>query len=412
MVPPTGFTSIGGVAGLGVLVTNTLKSYILRFNSPTTGKRTTIVIGDAEKMSLSAARAAAAALRQRIDAGEDVSTKRKEKGNAKALTFQQVAELWYKSRVDSGFYSTRQKQASVDRGYLERVIYPVFGDKLMDTISAKDVFAAVKTYWATTTTAHIKIRKTISAVWNWAVAMEMTTNPNQALMSGPLGVLLRNYALEPKQGSNHGSLDPKEVPDFVGAMYNQPGLAAKALVFSILTASRSQPVRQMCWKDVNLEEKVWVVPEASMKVKGRGNFVVYLSSCAVQLLQSLPRFGDTDLVFPSPRSHSVMSDASMERVIKRANANKEVWIDKRLTVKTGKTVPITQHGTARASFKTWTRTGRNLKRFHPDAVEMCLAHKLDDKFNGAYDRASLEKERRLVMEEWGKYCFKKVQPAP
>ena len=66
---------------------------------------------------------------------------------------------------------------------------------------------------------------------------------------------------------------------------------------------------------------------------------------------------------------------------------------------------ITQHATARASFKTWASTGENRKKFDADAVELCMAHQLKDDYNGAYNRTTLVEERREVMEAWGRYCL-------
>ena len=94
--------------------------------------------------------------------------------------------------------------------------------------------------------------------------------------------------------------------------------------------------------------------------------------------------------------------------IARLEASGKGWIDPIQSEAEGKPVKVTQHGTARATFKTWTRTGKNLKRFDTDAVEMCLAHKVNDKYNGAYDRASLMEERRRVMEAWGEFCFSRM----
>lgn len=75
----------------------------------------------------------------------------------------------------------------------------------------------------------------------------------------------------------------------------------------------------------------------------------------------------------------------------------------------GVLVIATQHGTSRASFKTWTKTGENRKLFDEEAVELCMAHKLQDDYGGAYNRATLEPERRQVMEAWGQYCFSKLK---
>lgn len=37
-----------------------------------------------------------------------------------------------------------------------------------------------------------------------------------------------------------------------------------------------------------------------------------------------------------------------------------------------------------------------------------MAHKLKDDYGGAYNRATLEAERRAVMAAWGRFCFQKI----
>ena len=83
------------------------------------------------------------------------------------------------------------------------------------------------------------------------------------------------------------------------------------------------------------------------------------------------------------------------------------WIDPHKTEKTGEPCTITVHGTARATFRTWAKDDElgNNRKFDQEAVELCLLHSKNDAYNGAYDRAKLEKERRFVMNCWGQYCY-------
>lgn len=84
----------------------------------------------------------------------------------------------------------------------------------------------------------------------------------------------------------------------------------------------------------------------------------------------------------------------------------EPLLDREQTARLGKPVLMTQHGTCRACFKTWSKSdGRT---FNVDAVELCLAHQIDYRYSGAYDRAKLENERREVMAEWAKFCTSKL----
>lgn len=137
---------------------------------------------------------------------------------------------------------------------------------------------------------------------------------------------------------------------------------------------------------------------------------MFLSSAALLVLRRIPRVEKTDLIFPSPLKLQPLSDAAMGKVFKDMHEHRFAqdgigWIDPVLTKKLGKPCRATQHGTARAGFKTWARTGENRKLLDDDAVELCMAHHLKDDYGGAYNRTTLENERRLVMEAWGQFCL-------
>lgn len=87
-----------------------------------------------------------------------------------------------------------------------------------------------------------------------------------------------------------------------------------------------------------------------------------------------------DLIFPTIHG-SALSDMAMNMQIRRSNSEaasrgEEVLRDDEQSKLVGKDVAITQHGTSRASFKTWTKSDENAKRFNADAVELCLASPL------------------------------------
>jgi integrase len=63
----------------------------------------------------------------------------------------------------------------------------------------------------------------------------------------------------------------------------------------ILTGARRSEVAGMCWKEVDLGAKHWTLPAA--RAKNATEYQIPLSDAAVQILQALPRIGDSDLVF-------------------------------------------------------------------------------------------------------------------
>lgn len=419
-----GLTCLGGVKGLYLMIKGEGRYYVFRFLSPVTGKRSFVSLGSASDISLAQAREMATKLSADVKSGQDIAQKRREQRVArkkaafippqvKMGTFEAVAKQWLDARVKTGYYDKNIRGVPVVEAYLDRNINPVLGKMPIDAIRAQDVFLCLKPIWTTTTEAKNKCLTIINGVFRWAQAIGMMEGDNPADKRGALGVLLENLSPHVKQPRNHGALDPEEMPEFFCELLNWGTIASKAFAFAILTASRSKAVRTAKWSDIDLDAGTWVCPESAMKVKGRGIFVVLLSPAAVRLLKSLPRFEGVDLVFPSPHKHAVMTDTGLGQIVGDMNAQAKkqglpMWLDKAQTETTGKEVRITVHGTSRATFKTWTKMDANLKRFDRDAVELCLAHKLDDGYGGAYDRAAMVEERRRIMDAWGEFCCSKL----
>lgn len=417
-----GLTSLGGVTGLYLQIKGEYKYYVYRYQSPVTGKRTFVSLGDYSSMTLAQARVAATKLAVMVSEGKDVAEeRRKEKAERKRIAvakrtdklFSTIAEKWVDERAANGYYDKNVRGEQVARSYLKRDIYPRLGHMKIDEIKPVDVFECIKPLWTTTTEAKNKCLTLISNVFKWAAATGICERDNPADLRGPLGVLLKNLSPHVKAPRNHGALAPEKMPAFFKELLAWGTMASKAYAFAILTASRSKPVREARWTDIDLKAGTWACPESAMKVKARGVFVVLLSDAAKELLRSVPRLPGCDLVFPSPYRRGVISDAGIGQVVadmnKRAKEEgREEWLDDAQSETVGEPIRITLHGTARATFKTWTRLDRNLKRFDRDAVELCLAHKIDDGFGGAYDRAMLTEERKRIMQAWGEFCMSAI----
>lgn len=331
----------------------------------------------------------------------------------KALrTFSNVSAKWLLERARSGYWKNHKSGEGHVQTKLDLYLNPAIGNVLIHQLAARDVFEAVKPIFQSKPVTADRCIQVVSAVWRWAAAMGWCSGENPADRRGSLGILLEPYKRTRKAAVNMGALDFREVPDFFVELHTMTGVSAKMTEFAILTGLRSKMVRHLRWEDVNLKEALVCIPESSNKVTGRGVFTAFLSTQAVDLLKALPR--DYEWVFPSPLFHGPMSDQAPGKIFKMLNAKSlseggAGWYDREQTETRGVPVLATVHGTARASFKTWARTGKNRKKFDDDAVELCLAHKLQDQFNGAYNRAQLEPERRKIMQAWGDYCYSKIE---
>ncbi len=166
--------------------------------------------------------------------------------------------------------------------------------------------------------------------------------------------------------------------DFMARLREQDGIGARALELAILTAARSGEVRGAKWSEFDLKASVWIIPAERMKA-GKEHRVP-LSAPALKLLESLPRVGDTGLVFPSRRD-GLVSDMTLVAVLRRME------------------VAAVPHG-FRSTFWDWTAE----RTSYPNEVcEMALAHTIGDKVEAAYRRGDLFDKRRQMMSDWATF---------
>ena len=418
-----GYTNLGGAVGLYLYIKpSDSKYYVYRFKAAD-GKRSVISLAPYGSIDLAEARKRAAAWKERLRNGENPSDIRRaeleEKKRAlvqaqlqaqkSARTFNYVSEIWLEERSKSGFWANNVDGESHTLRFLTKYIRPIIGMVPIADLNVHNVFDVLKPIYQSMPNTAKKSLTVMSSVWKWAKAKDWVDGENPADIKGSLGVLLEPYKNDRVKGKNHPALDPSDIPDFFVALRGLNTNAARLAEFLILTAARSKMARFLKWSDIDFKNRTATICEVSLKTKGRGSHTIFLSTQAIDLLKAMPR--ECEYVFYS-RANTTFSDAAPGMVFRQLNklallSGQSGWLDRRQTKELGKPVIATAHGTARATFDTWFRTGENRKLFDPDAVELCLAHNLKDDYNGAYNRATLEPERRKVMQAWADYCYSK-----
>jgi integrase len=181
---------------------------------------------------------------------------------------------------------------------------------------------------------------------------------------------------------HHPALPYAELPAFMLELAGQKGLAARALTFCILTASRTGEVIGARWSEIDGD--VWTIPGTRMK-SGREHRVP-LSLPARQIVEELRALpGDADgFVFPGGRAGKPLSNMAMTAVLGRMGRSQ-----------------ITAHG-FRSCFRDWARESTNFPR---EVAETALAHILKDKVEAAYARGDLLDKRRELMDAWADYAL-------
>lgn len=417
----SGLYPVGGVKGLCLKVSQgDSRSWILRVSTgelrtSASGKpfavRRDYGLGGFPDVSLAAARIKAVELRQQLRSGIDPVAERTASRaalraeRAKLKSFEDVARECHGVR-ESEFKNTKHAAQWINT--LETYAFPVLRRLPVNTIETAHLVEVLQPIWLTKHETATRVRQRIASVLDYAAAMDLRSGPNPAALQGNLKELLpKSKSVRKKTGKRHHARIPvDQMAAFMADLRTRTSISAMALEFAILTAGRSGEIRAACWSEIDLERRVWRISAERMKAD-RGH-TVPLSDAAVDLLKALPRGTGKTLLFTNSK-RAALSDAALGKLIKdmhdaAVKAGGKGYIDpeqERIA---------TPHGTARSSFKDWSRSSMarvmangNTSSFPDEWGELALAHVNSDETRAAYARSELLEERRELMQGWADY---------
>ena len=150
-------------------------------------------------------------------------------------------------------------------------------------------------------------------------------------------------------------------------------IPARALELTILCATRTNETLGARWDEVDLEERLWVIP--AIRTKRDREHGVPLSDAAVSVLRAMAAIRYDDRVFP-------VGIKAMRRCLVEMRPD------------------ITVHG-FRATFRSWAGGCTT----HPrDVCETALGHSIGSAVEQAYQRDALIVKRRVLMADWADFC--------
>jgi integrase len=370
--------------GLYLQVTKAgVRSWLLRYERG--GREHAMGLGPVGDFSLDEARERARKARQLLKDGIDPLDARKAERARQAteaalaaaanVTFRECAEQYYR------FHSRKWasvKHAAQFLSTLRMYAYPTLGTLPVAAIDKALVLKAIEPIWFARTETASRVRGRIEAVLDFAKTRGYRTGDNPARWGGNLVHALPARGMIAKV-THHAALPFAELPSFMAELAAREGVAARALEFTILAASRTAETIGAKWSEIDLAERLWVIPASRMKAKKEHR--VPLSDRALAILKEIPREGD--FVFPGGRKGMPISNMAMAQLLKRMGR-----------------FDIVVHG-FRSSFRDWAaeRTG------YPNyVVEKALAHVVADKVEAAYRRGDLFNKRRMLMQAWAAFC--------
>lgn len=373
----------GGITGLA-LHPSTIKGHgkwVLRFVSPTSGKRRNAGLGSYPEVGIAEAGKRASAMRIELAEGKDPLEERvKSEEKLKIPNFEEAAVALHADLLP-GWKNPKHGQQWINT--LKEYAFPKLGRKMLHEIQPGDVADVLKPIWLTKAETASRVKQRMHAViaWGWAHGF---------CQSNPVDVVEHLLAQQPGKAirtQHHPAMPWRDIPKFVSKHLRsgkRPEISRTLLEFVILTACRSGEARGMTWSEVDFKKKVWTVPAERMKAK-----VVHrvpLSARAIDILKGQIGQHDT-LVFPSIRDQVELSDMAITSVLRRLKAHSST---------PGRVA--TAHG-FRSSFRDWCSENG----YSRDLAERSLAHTIKDKVEAAYHRTDLLEQRRELMDAWAKF---------
>jgi integrase len=348
-----------------------------------------------DAIMLTDARTAARKLWEAVRSGRDPLEDRKAEAEAKkaaalaaqarAMTFQDVA-IAYIAANEAAWRN--DKHRAQWPATLKAYAYPHFGGLPVADVDTGHVMAALEPIWRSKAETASRLRGRIETILDYAKARGWRSGENPARWRGHVANMLPAKAkIQPVE--HHAALPWREIGAFVATLRTQPGLAAQALLLTILTASRSSEVLCAKWDEIDMKEGVWTVPGARMKA-GREHRVP-LSDPALAVLRGLLPLRNDEAgawVSPGARKGRPLSNMAMEMLLRRMGR-----------------ADLTVHG-FRSTFRDWTA---ETTAYPGDVAEAALAHVVGDKVEAAYRRGDLFEKRGRLMVDWAAFCDRPAQ---
>lgn len=363
------------------------------------GRAREMGLGPAHTISLSEARAMARdARRLKFDGIDPIEQRQLARARttleaAKGFTFKQAASAYIRANK-AGWRN--DKHALQWESTLTTYADPIFGSRGVSEIDTGLVLAALEPIWSTKPETASRVRGRIEAVLDWANARGLREGENPARWKGHLEKLLPAKSRVHKV-EHHAALPYAEMRAFMAALKGQPGAAARALEFTILTVARTGEVIGAKWDEIDLASRVWTIPADRMK--GRKEHRVPLTTPLVEILEGRQaEYAAVVRRVLQSKGHAIPDDIPpvgplfWGRLFGKNLSNMAMLA----VLKRMKRDDLTAHG-FRSTFRDWAA---ETTEYRSEIVEMALAHTIGNKVEAAYRRGDLFEKRKLLMDDW------------
>lgn len=347
------------------IVRVTVKGQKNRYGKPL---RTDFGLGSAELVTVGDARERALEYRKLARAGLHP----KHHGTQDIPNFEELARQVHIERLPT-WKNPKHSQQWINT--LAEYAFPKVGRLPVDSIGQPEVLGVLSPIWTEKHETARRVAQRIKTVLDVARSRGFREgeNPVTAIHEG--GVLPKVKA-RPK---HHKAMNWHDVPAFYTELSKRNAMAAKALMFTCMTGSRTGEVLGMRWEEIDFGACIWTCPGDRMKT-GEAHRIP-LTGEVLEIVEPLKAM-QSEYVFEGQKRNRPLSNMAMLMLLRRM-----------------KIEGVTVHG-FRSTFRDWASEVAKAPR---EVAESSLAHKLGSEVERAYARSDLLERRRALMERWSRF---------
>ena len=358
------------------------KLWIFNYQAPFTKRRSNISFGTFPSVTLAQARSEREVCRELLAKEIDPKHARAERDEAQAEahanTLEVVAKKWFKTKSKK----LTDKYADDLMNSLENHVFPKLGKRPIHKITARGVIEILEPLQDKGKLELVKrICQRLNMIMDYAVVTDIVTDNRLARIG---------KAFESPDKVHLPTIKPDALPDLVLAIDKASikPVTRYLVLWQLHTMVRPSEAAGARWDEIDLENKVWNIPEERMKK--RREHSVPLTDQTLSILKAIKPFSaHRDFIFPSdidPRRKPINS-SSVNMALRRMGYK-------------GKLV---SHG-----FRSLASTTLNEQGFDPDLIEAALAHLDKNATRAAYNRTDYLERRKPLMQWWSDHIEEAV----
>ncbi|HBM2917040.1 integrase domain-containing protein [Klebsiella michiganensis] len=350
------------------------KLWRFRYQRPVSGSRTNLSLGSYPALTLAAARQIRDQHLTTLAQGMDPQQQQEQASEQRLIELDSIF-----STVTANWFQLKSKSVTEDYAKdiwrsLDKDVFPAIGSIPVQEIKARTIVEALEPIKARG--ALETVRRLVQRV-NEIMIYAVNTGLIDANPASGVGM-----AFEKPKKQNMPTLRPEELPKLMRSLVmSNLSVPTRCLIeWQLLTLVRPSEASGARWAEIDLDEKIWIIPAERMKAKRE--HAVPLSSQALKILEVMkPISAHREHVFPSRNDpKQAMNSQTANAALKRIGYG-------------GKLVA---HG-----LRSIASTAMNEAGFNADVIVAALAHSDKNEVRRAYNRSTYFLKRKELMEWWG-----------